>query len=190
MSKYKTCSRCKHSQALESFRNTKQSLDGKTYYCKTCLNREYQEYRKRVPRVLSEESKAKNRMRSSQIPVEIRAKKQAAWYEKNKQKVLDSSRAYHAKNPGARVNQINAYRTRKLNNGVFLVTHLEIQKLRMKPCYYCGVKKSGTIDHVMPISLGGRHSIGNIVPACKFCNSKKQSKLLIVWRIQKGEFEK
>ncbi len=49
-------------------------------------------------------------------------------------------------------------------------------------CVYC--KKSGaiTIDHVIPICRGGRDEPGNVVPACKRCNSSKNDRLLSEWR--------
>ncbi len=41
-------------------------------------------------------------------------------------------------------------------------------------CAYCG--RSGmklTMDHVVPLSKGGRHEAANLVPACQPCNSAK-----------------
>jgi 5-methylcytosine-specific restriction endonuclease McrA len=44
-------------------------------------------------------------------------------------------------------------------------------------CIYCGIKPAKlTMDHVIPLSKGGPHTKGNIVPACKPCNSKKGNK--------------
>lgn len=40
-------------------------------------------------------------------------------------------------------------------------------------CAYCGERKPLTVDHVIPVSQGGDHSISNIVPACQACNSSK-----------------
>jgi 5-methylcytosine-specific restriction endonuclease McrA len=48
-------------------------------------------------------------------------------------------------------------------------------------CQYCGTSvTSGTVtmDHVMPISLGGKTSWENIVAACPPCNLKKGSSLI------------
>ena len=44
-------------------------------------------------------------------------------------------------------------------------------------CAYCGKKpKVLTQDHLVPISKNGAHALGNVVPACRSCNSKKGTK--------------
>lgn len=40
-------------------------------------------------------------------------------------------------------------------------------------CYYCGVAGALTVDHRIPLVRGGRNEVGNLVPACKPCNSRK-----------------
>ncbi|MFD3815028.1 HNH endonuclease [Streptomyces rubiginosohelvolus] len=50
-------------------------------------------------------------------------------------------------------------------------------------CAYCGGNKGGIhMDHVIPISRGGRHAIGNVLPACQGCNLSKGAKLLAEWK--------
>lgn len=46
-------------------------------------------------------------------------------------------------------------------------------------CAYCGkdIHVDPTQDHVIPLSKGGLHSIDNIVPACRQCNSSKHDKI-------------
>jgi 5-methylcytosine-specific restriction endonuclease McrA len=49
-------------------------------------------------------------------------------------------------------------------------------------CYYCQGKFKPadlTMDHIVPISRGGKNNKGNVVPACKECNSKKKYHLPI-----------
>lgn len=44
-------------------------------------------------------------------------------------------------------------------------------------CYYCGKKflpKMLTMDHIVPISRGGKSTKGNVVPCCKSCNTDKK----------------
>lgn len=58
------------------------------------------------------------------------------------------------------------------------------QRIALGVCYYCGAKfapKELTLDHIVPLVRGGHSTRGNCVPACKACNSKKQSLLPIEW---------
>lgn len=51
-------------------------------------------------------------------------------------------------------------------------------------CYYCEKSfpaKELTMDHIVPISKGGKSTKGNVVPCCKTCNTKKKSNLLMDW---------
>jgi 5-methylcytosine-specific restriction endonuclease McrA len=52
-------------------------------------------------------------------------------------------------------------------------------------CAYCEVRAPLTQDHVVPVSRGGQHAIGNVVPACRSCNAKKKHRLLVEWRLSK-----
>lgn len=40
-------------------------------------------------------------------------------------------------------------------------------------CAYCGSGGDLQVEHVVPISKGGEHHLGNIVPACRSCNYSK-----------------
>jgi len=71
---------------------------------------------------------------------------------------------------------------------------VKAQKLRKSPwwkrrcaegvCYFCGGKippKDLTMEHLIPLIRGGKSSRGNVVPACKECNTKKKYLLPIEW---------
>jgi 5-methylcytosine-specific restriction endonuclease McrA len=50
-------------------------------------------------------------------------------------------------------------------------------------CAYCGGNDGGIhMDHVIPLSRGGRHAIGNVLPACQGCNLSKGAKLVAEWK--------
>ncbi len=40
-------------------------------------------------------------------------------------------------------------------------------------CNYCGDNTALTIDHILPVSRGGKSNFENCVAACKKCNSRK-----------------
>ncbi|MBQ3033215.1 MAG: HNH endonuclease [Deferribacterales bacterium] len=52
-------------------------------------------------------------------------------------------------------------------------------------CYYCGGTFPAaeiTMDHVVPLARGGKSTKGNIVAACKKCNSAKKYMLPTEWQ--------
>ena len=51
-------------------------------------------------------------------------------------------------------------------------------------CHYCGAvvgRDQLTMDHVVPLSRGGKSRKGNVVPCCKECNNRKKSMLPVEW---------
>jgi len=51
-------------------------------------------------------------------------------------------------------------------------------------CYYCQKRfpaKTLTMDHLIPISRGGKTTRSNIVVCCKECNNKKKYLLPVEW---------
>lgn len=54
-----------------------------------------------------------------------------------------------------------------------VLTRQNIFKRDSFSCQYCGNSKNLTLDHVVPRSKGGKTSWGNLVTACKRCNTVK-----------------
>jgi 5-methylcytosine-specific restriction endonuclease McrA len=76
---------------------------------------------------------------------------------------------------------INLRRARLLAaEGTFTVEQLQKLLDTQKKCHICGKrftkKDPATLDHVIPISNGGRHEASNIALAHKSCNSRKRDK--------------
>ena len=63
-------------------------------------------------------------------------------------------------------------------------------KLHNAVCYYCekNLKASEvTMDHVVPLSQGGKSVKSNLVVACKDCNNKKKNMTTIEWLKEQGK---
>ena len=86
---------------------------------------------------------------------------------------------WHEKHPGAAVYAARKRRVAMLGApGEHTPQEwLAVRQMFDQRCAYCGVRFSlhnrSQQDHVMPLSAGGSDDIGNIVPACKSCNSRK-----------------
>jgi 5-methylcytosine-specific restriction enzyme A len=58
------------------------------------------------------------------------------------------------------------------------------RRIQTGVCYYCNRevgRTNLTMDHIVPLSRGGKSKKGNIVPACKECNNRKKYLLPIEW---------
>ena len=58
------------------------------------------------------------------------------------------------------------------------------RRLAKGACEFCGSQVGAgalTMDHIVPISRGGRTSKGNVAAVCKECNNKKKQLLPMEW---------
>jgi 5-methylcytosine-specific restriction endonuclease McrA len=129
------------------------------------------------------ENKEKKALADKRWSAANRDKTRAAskrWRERNPEKAKLVRLNNEAKHPfRARLKQ-QKRRERIKENGLFLVTQQDAQRLLSGGCFYCG-GSSAHIDHVVPVARGGSHSIGNLVGACQKCNQSKGSKFITEW---------
>lgn len=106
--------------------------------------------------------------------------------ERNKEyrlKNIEKSKAYHRRyrnTPKGKAIQRNAQsirRIRRIEGDVTTEQMIELQKTKF--CYWCNekIKKNDlNVDHYIPISKGGKHTISNLVASCSKCNLQKRAK--------------
>lgn len=163
----KLCPSCNLDKSLDLFRKNRSKKLGVSSYCKECANAL---------------AKARRPFRTPEQKQKAKASSQS-WYANNKSANAAFTKAFLDRNPGLRSHYVSTYRARKRDNGVFAISKHEIASLLLKPCFYCGDNlQKITLDHIVPISRGGRHSIGNLVSACMPCNSSKGSKFITEWK--------
>lgn len=155
-------------------------------------------YETNKPSILSKmkEYRGKNRVEVLQVKKAYRetnkekiAKFEKEYYEKNKEKVNLRSKNYRAENPHVSVNAKAKRRSRigddKLSRGIFTKLLLEQRCL----CNGCG-KELGTerkfvhVDHILPLSKGGRNIDDNVQLLCARCNQTKSAKHPEAWKPQ------
>jgi 5-methylcytosine-specific restriction endonuclease McrA len=209
MENSKACTKCGQIKPLENYsrhNGVKSSQSGYRAQCKACQISANQIYRqenkqkvnaaKRLYNSQNKESKAKSDEKYRLANLDKIAKKNRQWradnYDhtrqkarkwriENKERKKATDKAWQQRN---RVNVRNISlrrRARLTSNGIFRVSEKEILQLLSRACFYCG-KMADHIDHIIPVSRGGRHSIGNLTGACAPCNLSKGSKFLMEWR--------
>jgi 5-methylcytosine-specific restriction endonuclease McrA len=103
------------------------------------------------------------------------------WLAERPEQNRANSAHWQAKHPEAvSANSANYRHRKRANGGNFSRAAWEHMKAIFGYCCaYCGRRmKRLTQDHVVPVSKGGWHFSGNIVPACQSCNSRKGTKIL------------
>lgn len=72
------------------------------------------------------------------------------------------------------------YRAKKFNisEKLYGIDVLRIHTMYNSMCILCGSKVKVSIDHVIPLSLGGANAFHNLQLLCKVCNSLKYRKTI------------
>ena len=100
------------------------------------------------------------------------------WRLLNPDKAREAERRWKQANPKKTMEYNHAHRARKLGNGgkITPADFEELKKFYNYTCLDCERREPEiklTLDHVIPLVLGGKNNIGNAQPLCKSCNSRK-----------------
>ena len=210
MSHSKTCYTCKQHKQVDQFRNHKSRADGLSSNCKDCdrakekiwreNNKEIKAAYDRAYRLANPESvrarqkrwelknteKEKDRKHAFYLEnKELFRERGKIWAKNNPEKENQKKRNWRANNPEKALQERHKYRKKLKQNGIYEISEKDLKKLvSADVCYYCQKKDKLTLEHIIPVSRGGRHSIGNLVMVCKHCNFSKQARLLIEWKLK------
>lgn len=138
-------------------------------------------------RVMDGRARERDRARYSR-EAEARRRYARAAYAKDPESSKTYSREWRKANPEGRRVQHQRRRSRLLGADVSVVTTRDWRRALARAqgcCTYCGLQAPLVMDHIIPLARGGRHSIGNVTPACVTCNSSKSARLLSEWRLRR-----
>jgi 5-methylcytosine-specific restriction endonuclease McrA len=178
MTEYKACSKCKQVKPTSEFGKHKGSPLGLYSQCQLCRRLARAEYRKRnvtAIKIQQQDNYQRNK--------EKRKANATAWQKANPEKFKHYQRISKKRNKESIAADSRRRNARRKANGVFAIAKKELIKLNRGPCFYCGSLDRITVDHVVAIARGGTDSIGNLVPACKSCNSQKRQLTIMEWRL-------
>ena len=102
------------------------------------------------------------------------------FYKGNAEIVENHPSKFKVVNPNLEIYKPSIIRVKKNMKVDFHKTKLSRENVFKRDdytCVYCGKrdKKDCTLDHVHPVSKGGKDSFENCVTACKKCNSEKDN---------------
>ena len=192
----KRCQKCKEIKALSDFSKKKSTWDGLRSTCKVCDKADHDRYRNNPSnRQLESEYKRNykaqrrqevsdyNKKYRQENPYIVKAARRN-WHLRNREAQNAESRErmkeWIKENPEK--HRTNQRRRRAREFGAEgSHTHEEWQMLQgffegICPC--CGKEAKLTLDHIIPLNLGGTHYLDNLQGLCKQCNSSKQDRAI------------
>lgn len=184
------CSLCKVWKPKSDFHAAASSRTGRGSRCKDCVrlwspvkNERARQRRKDRPEIEQQQrERRKERRRNQPRQYKPRTENQRIngrrWAEKNADLVRERAREW-ARRHKDRSQVQKAKRRARMRNAQGSFTAKEWNELcgfYGHRCLACGGSGTLSVDHVMPISLGGSNDIGNIQPLCLRCNLRKGAK--------------
>lgn len=138
-------------------------------------------YRRNLPEYKKEQKRASDRAygRNNRHLTKLSS---ARYRKNNPEKAAAAAKRFRQKNPELMALKTSKRRAIKAKNGIYQISKNEIKRLYEQPCSYCPSTEFIEIDHIIPITRGGTHSIGNLTSACRPCNASKGNKYLTEWR--------
>lgn len=199
---YKTCCYCKEKKNASNFSKDKSKKSGLSSRCKKCENEKVRLWRS-LNHEKSKESSRKWKKNNKEKIVEYKNKNQEKiklqgralrksnleryrayfrrWYSENVEKARKGSSDWRKANPEKSKEYYHARVSRVRGNGGRITAEewVLLKKFYNFTCLCCKKQEPEiklTLDHVIPIKLGGLNVIENAQPLCGSCNCKKNAK--------------
>lgn len=197
MNSIKRCPQCGEEKDLSEFYIDNNRKDGHTAYCKQCIAMNSHEYylhnkekcKERYDKWVSE-NKEYVRERSKQYrrnKPEIEFNKQKRYRETHKEKLYLKGKKYRETHKDYFNNKCRERKLSQQNVSDGTIT-LEAEQILFKSqngkCDYCDCDLNMVgkhLDHIIPLSRGGLHTITNVHWVCPKCNMSKNDKTEEEW---------
>lgn len=183
----KLCSKCLTEKSIEDFGKNKRKSDGLEPRCRECVNKTSRERYTKNPQQKIAQTRKYHLEHPEWSKQRLRAHHEAnaeARYERQKLRLQDPEKRAKARESSRRSEaRRRAIKKADLADFITMKEITELVKDSGNLCYICGDEFSDKIelqlDHYMPISKGGQHTLSNLRPACSDCNRRKNS----IWPI-------
>jgi len=189
----KKCTKCKEEKNIGCFNKNKREKDGFQYWCKECQTIYHREndkkyYQEKRDEILKQKREyyCNHKEEKSAYGKEYRKKNKeklkkmySDWVKKNREHVNAYSKQYAKDNPEPSRNASRRRRARKLNceGGITQKEWMCVLEKYENKCLCCGISENIEMDHVIPLSKRGMHTVDNVQPLCRSCNARKRDKV-------------
>ena len=170
----KYCPTCEDWLSLNSFCKSKQTWDGLNGRCKLCHKGDNKVYYQNNTETIKDRIHTYYREHKEQIGI-----REKLYRQQHAEKYKDYRSVMH---------NLRRRKLQDTNNPLTLEEWAVVKDITNGRCIYCDSKEELTQDHIVAISKGGKHSIGNVILSCKSCNLSKGSKDVEIWYIDQEFF--
>lgn len=160
----KRCPRCLRVLPVSAFGRHKGRLYDASTYCRQCRMEYEHDWRQDNPEQAKERAAQKSR-------------KAIEWHRHNPEQTL-AIRARYRQRRRAEIRMSDQARRSGGSNALTVAQWDEIVAFYGNRCLACGAIEKITMDHIVPVSLGGKTEAANVQPLCRHCNSKKSTKII------------
>lgn len=154
----KACTNCGETKPLDEFVRDSRTGDGRTSRCRKC-------------------TRAKANARNAANPGQ-RADYFAAYHRKEADRIHERQAAYRAENPHKGWAHRARHRAAKYGFSITVedFTKADVISAYGDSCAYCSEGAFEHLDHYVPTSRGGHHTLANVRPSCRTCNRAKSDR--------------
>ncbi len=168
----KTCRKCGHAKELSEYTKHKDGEFGLSPRCRDCLREDR----------AAKADEARERARAWRLANPEKAKeKSRAWYQANRERAIATAQAYVEANAEKVAERKKAWLYVRRASGfgfnpeVEHFTGADMVERYGDSCFYCEAGAFEQVDHYVPVSKGGPHTLANVRPSCASCNNSKGS---------------
>ena len=193
MTDTKFCVKCKTEKDRSEFSRNQRAKDGLFSYCKECARKHASDWYSSNTEKYNESARA----RWAKNPMKKKASNKT-WRDKNQGTLSIGKMLWAVLHPRSRKESVSKYKKlhkEKVNEGTRNrrakikgcegeIRDFEWAALKERynyTCLRCGLQEPDvelTLDHVLPIDLGGPNTIDNAQPLCRPCNSSKGARFI------------
>lgn len=173
----KVCKRCGIKKELSGFTKRSGTKDGLDYWCRNCKKNYAENYARANPEA-GRQYYANN--------TETRLEYMRLHAANNKEAKQEYDRQYSRNNP--EVNKAARMRYRASGGTIPTENIRALINTSDGLCTYCRKELTDDfeIDHIHPVSRGGKSNIENLCLACRLCNRSKSNKTVYEWMQTRG----
>lgn len=158
-----TCTRCGDIKPTTDFYVDRKSKTGRSLHCKQCTKQRTNAYYWANKDAVLASSKAQRK----------------TYRQENKDVLREKLKEWRKANPAKVKAQKYRRRTPHELKGSFTDEQwLALCEKYGNKCLKCNRKAELTVDHIVPLPLGGTNDISNIQPLCRRCNASKWTKTI------------